>query len=115
MLSVLPEIELDSSLELEIIYVQPDTECDKLRMKSLSGQGRYNESLIQVEVELGFSDQQREEFLTRRNFLIGQRIEVTVESVTKNQDGVYSFQNPRFKCFCGVIEQERNKPITKDI
>lgn len=64
---------------------------------------------IRVNVGSGFTDDQRNEFWTDREDLVGQIIEIRADAATRNQDSedVYSLRFPRFLRFRGFKAGEK--------
>jgi DNA ligase-1 len=54
---------------------------------------------IVVSVGSGLSDEQREEFWTNRDALVGRTVEILADVVSENQDGTHSLRFPRFVRF----------------
>ena len=63
--------------------------------------------LIKVNVGSGFSDDNRTDYWTSRDTLVGDIVEVAADAVTQNQDGSYSLRFPRFVRFRGFEAGEK--------
>jgi DNA ligase-1 len=84
------------TVDLKVVDVEIGTGKNAGRLGALVCRGVDDGRDITVNVGSGFSDEQRDEFWTEREHLIGQTAEVLADAVTKNQDGTYSLRFPRF-------------------
>ena len=86
---------------LEVKAYEEGTGRNKGRLGALVCSGVDDEREIMVNVGSGFSDDNRTEFWTSRDVLIGKLVEVRADAITQNQDGTWSLRFPRFKTFRG--------------
>jgi len=92
---------------LEVKAYEEGTGRNEGRLGALVCSGRDDGKDIAVNVGSGFSDDNRTEFWSSRDNLIGQLVEVRADAVTQNQDGSYSLRFPRFKTFRGFEVGEK--------
>jgi DNA ligase-1 len=86
---------------LEVKAYEEGTGRNEGRLGALVCSGVDDEREIMVNVGSGFSDDNRTEFWTSRDVLIGKLVEVRADAITQNQDGTWSLRFPRFKTFRG--------------
>jgi DNA ligase-1 len=86
---------------LEVTDVEEGTGRNEGRLGAVVCAGVDDGKDIRVNVGSGFTDDNRSDFWTHRNDLVGQLVEVRADAVTQNQDGTYSLRFPRFKTFRG--------------
>ena len=86
---------------LEVTDVEEGTGRNEGRLGAVVCAGIDDGKDIRVNVGSGFTDDNRSDFWTHRNDLVGQLVEVRADAVTQNQDGTYSLRFPRFKTFRG--------------
>jgi len=77
------------------------------RLGAIICEGTDNDRDIRVNVGSGLSDENRDEYWTARDDLVGRVVEVAADAVTKNQDGTYSLRFPRFVRFRGFKVGEK--------
>ena len=94
-------------VSLEIKDVEEGTGRNVGRLGALICQGSDDGKEISVNVGSGFTDNQRSDFWSDRNSVIGQVVEVRADAVTQNQDGSYSLRFPRFLRFRGFKKGEK--------
>jgi DNA ligase-1 len=94
-------------VSLDITAVEEGTGRNEGRLGALVCAGHDDGKDITVNVGSGFSDNNRTEFWTDRDRLIGQIVEVRADAVTQNQDGTYSLRFPRFMRFRGFLPGEK--------
>ena len=88
-------------VSLEVVDVEEGTGRNEGRLGAVVCSGVDDEREITVNVGSGFSDDQRTEFYSVRDLLLGQIVEVRADAVTQNQDGSFSLRFPRFLRFRG--------------
>jgi len=94
-------------VSLEIKNVEEGTGRNVGRLGAFICEGTDDGKHISVNVGSGFSDDNRDEFWSNRENVVGQIIEVRADAVTQNQDGSYSLRFPRFLRFRGFIAGEK--------
>lgn len=94
-------------VSLEVVNVEEGTGRNVGRLGALVCSGLDNGKQIAVNVGSGFSDDQRSDFWSNRDSLLGQIIEIRADAVTMNQDGTYSLRFPRFLRFRGFVANEK--------
>lgn len=79
------------------------------RLGALICEGEDDGKKIQVNVGSGFTDDQRKEFWTSKESLLGQVIEIRADAATKSQDSedIWSLRFPRFLRFRGFKVGEK--------
>jgi len=87
------------TVDLEVIAIEDGTGRNEGRLGALVCQGTDDGKLIKVNVGSGFSDEQRDEFYSASDDVIGETVEVLCDAVSQNQDGTYSLRFPRFVRF----------------
>jgi DNA ligase-1 len=87
------------TVDLEVIAIEEGTGRNEGRLGALVCQGTDDGKLIKVNVGSGFSDDQRAEFYSASDDVIGETAEVLCDAVSQNQDGSYSLRFPRFVRF----------------
>ena len=92
---------------LEVTGYEEGTGRNVGRLGALVCSGHDDGKEITVNCGSGFSDDNRTEFWSDRDSLIGQLVEVRADAVTQNQDGTYSLRFPRFKTFRGFEPGEK--------
>jgi DNA ligase-1 len=92
---------------LEVTNVEEGTGRNEGRLGALVCSGIDDGKTIVVNVGSGFSDNDRIEFWTDRDSVIGQIVEVRADAITQNQDGTYSLRFPRFLRFRGFKAGEK--------
>jgi DNA ligase-1 len=84
------------TVDLSIIGVDEGTGRNLGRLGALLCEGTDDGKHITVNVGSGFSDEDRTEYWTNSNVIIGRTAEVMCDAITQNQDGTYSLRFPRF-------------------
>jgi len=84
------------TVDLEVIGVEEGTGRNAGRLGALVCSGVDDGKFITVNVGSGFSDGDRDDYWTNRNFIIGRTCEILCDVITQNQDGTYSLRFPRF-------------------
>jgi len=84
------------TVDLEVIGVEDGTGRNAGRLGALVCSGVDDGKFITVNVGSGFSDGDRDDYWTNRNFIIGRTCEILCDVITQNQDGTYSLRFPRF-------------------
>ena len=92
---------------LSVTDVEEGTGRNEGRLGALVCAGQDDGKDILVNVGSGFTDEQRSNFWTDRDAVVGQLVEVRADAVTQNQDGTYSLRFPRFKTFRGFEVGEK--------
>lgn len=92
-------------VSLEVVAIEEGTGRNVGKMGALVCEGIDDGRKIRVNVGSGYSDQQRDEYFTKK--VIGSIAEVRADAVTQNQDGSYSLRFPRFKTFRGFALHEK--------
>jgi DNA ligase-1 len=96
-------------VSLAVTGVEEGTGKNAGRLGALICEGRDDGIHIRVNVGSGFTDDQRSEFWSDKDDLIGQIVEIRADAATKNQDSedVYSLRFPRFLHFRGFRTGEK--------
>ena len=94
-------------VSLEVKDVEEGTGRNEGRLGALVCSGVDDGKQIMVNVGSGFTDDQRIEFYSVCDTLLGQYVEVRADAITQNQDGTYSLRFPRFLRFRGVEVGEK--------
>jgi DNA ligase-1 len=94
-------------VSLPIISVEEGTGRNEGKLGALVCEGVDNAQTITVNVGSGFTDENRDEFWSNKDALIGQVVEVRADAITQNQDGTYSLRFPRFLRFRGFRVGEK--------
>lgn len=92
---------------LSITAIEEGTGKNEGRLGAFVCSGTDDGRDIRVNVGSGFTDDQRSDFWSSRNDLLGALVEVRADAVTQNQDGTYSLRFPRFKIFRGFEKGEK--------
>jgi len=87
------------TVDLEVIGLEEGTGRNEGRLGALVCSGMDDGKFITVNVGSGFSDGDRDDYWTNRNFIIGRTCEILCDVITQNQDGTYSLRFPRFVRF----------------
>jgi DNA ligase-1 len=94
-------------VSLEVQGVEEGTGRNEGRLGALICGGDDGGRFIQVNCGSGFSDNDRIEYWTNRDTLLGAVVEVRADAITQNQDGTYSLRFPRFLRFRGFVPGEK--------
>jgi len=94
-------------VSLEVQGVEEGTGRNEGRLGALICGGDDGGKFIQVNCGSGFSDNDRIDYWTNRNTLLGTVVEVRADAITQNQDGTYSLRFPRFLRFRGFQAGEK--------
>jgi DNA ligase-1 len=94
-------------VSLEVQGVEEGTGRNEGRLGALICSGDDGGKFIQVNCGSGFSDNDRIDYWTNRDTLLGAVVEVRADAITQNQDGTYSLRFPRFLRFRGFIPGEK--------
>lgn len=96
-------------VSLAVVGVEEGTGKNEGRLGAIICEGKDDGKQIRVNVGSGFTDDQRNEFWTSREDLVGQIVEVRADAATINQDSedVYSLRFPRFLRFRGFKAGEK--------
>ena len=87
------------TVDLEVIGVEEGTGRNKGRLGALVCEGSDDGKHITVNVGSGFSDDDRDNYWTDSNHVIGRTAEILCDVITQNRDGTYSLRFPRFVRF----------------
>ena len=94
-------------VSLEVQGVEEGTGRNEGRLGALICAGNDGGKFIQVNCGSGFSDNDRIDYWTNRDTLLGAVVEVRADAITQNQDGTYSLRFPRFLRFRGFVPGEK--------
>lgn len=96
-------------VSLTVSAYEEGTGRNQGRLGALICEGEDDGKYIKVNVGSGFSDDQRIDFWTDKDTLIGQVLEVRADAATRNQDSedIYSLRFPRFLRFRGFAKGEK--------
>jgi len=105
MLKAKPFIEVS----LEVVATEEGTGRNEGKLGALICEGTDDEKFIKVNVGSGLTDDNRDEFWSNKEKLIGQIVEVRADAITKNQDAdnEWSLRFPRFLRFRGFEKGEK--------
>ena len=95
------------TVDLQVIGIEEGTGKNAGRLGALVCEGVDNRKLIHVNVGSGLSDEERDEYWTNRNSVIGRTAEIMCDTVSQNQDGTYSLRFPRFVRFRDTFTGEK--------
>lgn len=95
------------TIDLQITEVEIGTGKNADRMGAFVCEGMDNGKQIRVNVGSGVTDEEREEYWTNRDQLIGRTVEILCDAVSQNQDGTYSLRFPRFVRFRDSLTGEK--------
>jgi len=87
------------TVDLTVIGIEEGTGRNLGRLGALVCEGIDDGKEITVNVGSGFSDEDRNEYWSNSNEVIGRTAEVMCDVITQNQDGTYSLRFPRFVRF----------------
>ena len=94
-------------VSLTVVGTEEGTGKNVGRLGALIVEGTDDGKLIRTNVGSGLTDDNRIEYWTGRDTLVGSIVEVRADAVTQNQDGSYSLRFPRFKGFRGFEVGEK--------
>jgi DNA ligase-1 len=96
-------------VSLSVVDFEEGTGKNAGRLGALICEGQDDDRQIRVNVGSGFTDDQRQEFWSDKDSLLGQVVEIRADAATKNQDSedVYSLRFPRFLRFRGFRAGEK--------
>jgi DNA ligase-1 len=94
-------------VSLEVQGVEEGTGRNEGRLGALICSGYDGGKFIQVNCGSGFTDNDRIDYWTNRDSLLGAVVEVRADAITQNQDGTYSLRFPRFLRFRGFVPGEK--------
>jgi len=95
------------TVDLTIVGFEEGTGRNQGRLGAIIYEGVDNERNIRVNVGTGYSDNDRDEFWTARDQLLGVIGEIQADAVTQNQDGSFSLRFPRHVRFRGFEAGEK--------
>jgi DNA ligase 1 len=95
------------TVDLNIVGYEEGTGRNEGRLGAFICEGTDDGKLIRVNVGSGFSDDNRTDYWSGRDNLVGDVVEVAADAVTQNQDGSYSLRFPRFVRFRGFEPNEK--------
>lgn len=95
------------TVDLTVVCLEEGTGKNEGRLGAIVCRGLDDGRDIRVNVGSGFTDDQRSDFWTNCNDLIGSLVEVRADAITRNQDGTYSLRFPRFLRFRGFEAGEK--------
>jgi DNA ligase-1 len=95
------------TVDLNIVGFEEGTGRNAGRLGAIICEGNDADRTIRVNVGSGLTDENRDEYWTARDTLLGQVVEVAADAVTQNQDGTYSLRFPRFVRFRGFEAGEK--------
>jgi DNA ligase-1 len=96
-------------VSLTVTAVEEGTGKNEGRMGAIICEGVDDGKTIAVNVGSGFTDEQRTEFWSDKELLVGQVVEVRADAATRSQDSesVWSLRFPRFLRFRGFKAGEK--------
>jgi DNA ligase-1 len=96
-------------VSLTVTAVEEGTGKNEGRLGALICEGEDDGKVIHVNVGSGFTDEQRTEYWTDKDTMLGQIVEVRADAATRNQDSedIYSLRFPRFLRFRGFAKGEK--------
>jgi DNA ligase-1 len=96
-------------VSLSVTSVEEGTGRNEGKLGALICEGEDDGKSIKVNVGSGFTDDQRAEYWTDKEALLGQIIEIRADAATRSQDSedVYSLRFPRFLRFRGFKAGEK--------
>ncbi len=96
-------------VSLAVVAVEEGTGKNAGKLGALICEGEDDGKKIRVNVGSGLTDEQRDDFWSGKDELIGQVVEVRADAATRNQDSedVYSLRFPRFLRFRGFKAGEK--------
>lgn len=96
-------------VSLTVTSVEEGTGKNEGRLGALICEGEDDGKIIHVNVGSGFTDDQRTEYWTNKESMVGQIVEVRADAATRSQDSeeVWSLRFPRFLRFRGFKAGEK--------
>jgi DNA ligase-1 len=96
-------------VSLAVVAVEEGTGKNEGKLGALICEGEDDGKKIRVNVGSGLTDDQRDEFWSDQNSLLGQIVEIRADAATRSQDSedVYSLRFPRFLRFRGFTAGEK--------
>jgi DNA ligase-1 len=96
-------------VSLTVTAVEEGTGKNEGRLGALICEGEDDGKVIHVNVGSGFTDDQRTEYWSDKDTMLGQIVEVRADAATRSQDSedVYSLRFPRFLRFRGFAKGEK--------
>jgi DNA ligase-1 len=96
-------------VSLTVTAVEEGTGKNEGRLGALICEGEDDGKVIHVNVGSGFTDDQRTEYWSDKDTMLGQIVEVRADAATRNQDSedIYSLRFPRFLRFRGFAKGEK--------
>lgn len=94
-------------VSLQVKSLEEGTGRNIGRLGAFICEGMDNGKSISVNVGSGFSDNDRSDFWSSADNVVGQVVEVRADAITQNQDGTYSLRFPRFLRFRGFAVGEK--------
>lgn len=85
--------------DLRCVDLELGTGVNANRLGAITVEFPYNDTIYQVKVGSGFTQEQRDYFWHNKNAILGKIVEVQYFEITQNQNGGYSL---RFPVFCQV-------------
>jgi DNA ligase-1 len=96
-------------VSLSVVSVEEGTGKNVGRLGALICEGEDDGKVIHVNVGSGFTDEQRTDYWTDKDTMLGQIVEVRADAATRSQDSedIYSLRFPRFLRFRGFAKGEK--------
>jgi DNA ligase-1 len=96
-------------VSLTVTAVEEGTGKNEGRLGALICEGEDDGKVIHVNVGSGFTDEQRSEYWSDKDTMLGQIVEVRADAATRSQDSedIYSLRFPRFLRFRGFAKGEK--------
>jgi len=96
-------------VSLTVTAVEEGTGRNEGKLGALICEGEDDGKKIVVNVGSGFTDDQRADFWTSKDAMVGQVVEVRADAATRSQDSedIYSLRFPRFLRFRGFAKGEK--------
>ena len=96
-------------VSLTVTAVEEGTGKNEGKLGALICEGEDDGKVIHVNVGSGFTDEQRAEYWSDKDTMLGQIVEVRADAATRSQDSedVYSLRFPRFLRFRGFAKGEK--------
>jgi DNA ligase-1 len=96
-------------VSLSVVSVEEGTGKNVGRLGALICEGEDDGKVIHVNVGSGFTDEQRTDYWSDKDTMLGQIVEVRADAATRSQDSedIYSLRFPRFLRFRGFAKGEK--------